>query len=350
MSVLSHLTLRFSTHPENLATEALAYILDRSPSARHAMSSLTSSLSARTISLERFETQTSNDDQSRPDLIGFDTDGIKEAVIEVKFWAGLTEAQPVAYLASMQHSGILLFVAPAARLQSLWGELTRRVDENNLLRAPLTAGGTLACSVGGHVMAAISWRDLLSALHAAVDVAGEVQASTDIGQLMALCDHMDTDAFLPLSSEEITAMTGRRIVQFGTLASDLTDYLVTMGLADVRGLRATGALGSYGRYLYLKGHGAFLHFNASKWAEWGQSPIWLMLTGPNFSHSPSVAKSLRAAGIEFREDGKSCYIPIRLKTGVERECLVASAREQLLAVADTLDEVARGETPADLPL
>lgn len=295
-------------------------MLGQSAAARQAMCRHITAISGRDLSLQRFETQAANDDQSRPDLIGITPDGAKGVVVEVKFWAGLTEAQPVGYLSAMQHPGVLLFVAPEARLRSLWGELLRRLSEAGHTDSQWSAEEISSRAVGDHVLCATSWRILLNALHTEAEAAGDTKPAADIRQLLALCDHIDREAFLPLSSEEITATTGRRILQFGAIASELTDYLVQRGLADVKGLRATHWLGASGRYLYLQGHGAFLHFSASKWADWGQSPIWLTLKGPSsFKPDPSVPAALRRARIEFRGSrGLLCSDTIGARCGARR--------------------------------
>ena len=45
-----------------------------------------------------FRTQVTGDDATRPDLVGKDQAGREVLLIEAKFWAGLTENQPVSYL------------------------------------------------------------------------------------------------------------------------------------------------------------------------------------------------------------------------------------------------------------
>lgn len=347
MSVLSHLALRFSTHPENLATEALAYILGQSLVARRSFERLVAGLSGRTLELHRFTTQSVNDDQSRPDLVGIGPDGLQTLSVEVKFWAGLTEAQPTGYLAAMPAPGVVLFVAPAARLHTLWDELTRRVVQAGLTQPPVLAlvAHNLSMSVAGQVMAAISWRELLGFLQNDVEAAAEGETAADIRQLLALCEYMDETAFLPLSSEEMTGSTGRRVMQLGALASDLTERLVKAGLADVKGLRATGGHGFYGRYLRLRGNGAFLHFSARKWADWGLSPIWLTITGPGFEASAEVRVALRNASITFREEGKDNHIAIALPIGVERDAILLAAMEQLVAIAKALPETTNAALP-----
>ena len=67
----------------------------------------------------------------RPDMWGFDG-GSPRVFIENKFWAGLTENQPVNYLqhlAEYEQPSLLLMVAPEARQDTIWHELTGRLHK-----------------------------------------------------------------------------------------------------------------------------------------------------------------------------------------------------------------------------
>ena len=61
--------------------------------------------------------------EERPDLVGRTEHGEELLLIEAKFWAGLTEHQPITYLQRLPPGGALLFVVPEARLPSIWNEL-----------------------------------------------------------------------------------------------------------------------------------------------------------------------------------------------------------------------------------
>ena len=83
-------------------------------------------------------TQVTGEEGERPDLVGYDDEGIERVLIEAKFWAGLTENQPNAYLERSPDNSpsVLLFVAPEARLNTLWPELCRRIERTGIELAP----------------------------------------------------------------------------------------------------------------------------------------------------------------------------------------------------------------------
>jgi hypothetical protein len=340
-SVLAFLATRFATSPENLATEALNFILKSSPAANRAMLDLCQQFGCEAAVDLAFSTQVTNEDGSRPDLVGRTVTGRTPVMIEAKFWAGLTDRQPAAYLRELQEGGLLLFVAPEARTDTLWPELLRRAgaEISPAPPAPMSlATDARTARIGSRVLAVVSWRGLLARLRGASEHAREA-TTADIQQLESLCQKMDTDAFLPLRAEELTSDLGRRVRQFCDLADRTTDLLVAKGLADVKGLRATGGKGWFGRYLRFRGHGAFLHFDARRWARHGHSPLWLAVYGRNFKDCTVEPDRLRAGGIAFYPSKGRCMVPLILREGVELEVVVDHVVEQIQRVLGVVPDL-----------
>ena len=359
-TVLSHLAGKFTIQPENLATEALAFILRRSVAARVAIRTMAAHFGCPCPDDLTFETQISNYDGARPDVIGKFPDGNVRLLIEAKFWAGLTEAQPVSYLEKSLPSegGLLLFVAPEKRLHNLCSELSRRVVAAGYPREhPTTPGPNRWCiRVGSNILALTSWRVFLETIIGQVDQAGDLKCMGDLKQLAGLCDQMDADAFLPLTSEEMTSTLGQRIVQFCDLANVLTEQLVSIGHGNVSGLKATGGHGWYGRYLHLKGqgavrgYGAVIQFSAWNWSKWSESPLWLGIRGEDWRPSAKVRDALVRSSIDFQEGDSYCFVPIRLPLGAEREEVIADGLAQILRVIDALPPPASMAMTATTPL
>jgi hypothetical protein len=330
-SVLAFLATRFATHPENLATEALNFILANSSNARHALLDICQRLGHVEKGDLVFTAQVTNGNGSRPDLVGRAIDGSSPIVIEAKFWAGLTDNQPKAYLDVLPENGLLLFVAPAARADTLWPELLRRARDGGPLVPVPQQQDTCAERIGTHTLALISWRALLGHLHNACALANE-PITADIRQLQALCEKMDTQAFLPLRPEDLTANTGRRVMEFCDLADRVTDSLVALGRVSVKGLRATGGKGWYGRYMRFRGHGALLHFDARTWNKRGQSPLWLALYGRGFKPCIVEPNTLREHHIPYHMSSGHCMIPIMLLEGAEHEEVIKHAQQQIINI------------------
>jgi hypothetical protein len=157
-SLFAHLALAFGKQPENLATEALGYILRSSSSAREAVGSFLCQLGTTIPRDLTWATQVGGDDNGRPDLVGYDDTGEQPVIVEAKFWAGLTKNQPVAYLNRLPSAGLLVVVAPAKRLTILWNELRRLIvgEGRPFSQTPVTATEAQVASIGDRTMVLVS--------------------------------------------------------------------------------------------------------------------------------------------------------------------------------------------------
>ena len=105
--------------------EALAYILDRYPASVEGLAELLESVPGMMSSSQPFETEAVAPDGTRPDMLQRGEDGSERLFIEAKFYAPLTRNQPVSYLNRLPENGVsvLMFLAPAERVEELWPEL-----------------------------------------------------------------------------------------------------------------------------------------------------------------------------------------------------------------------------------
>ena len=106
----------------------------------------------------------------------------------------------------------------------------------------------------------------------------------------------------------------------------------------MKGLRATGGNGWFGRYLMLRGYGCFLSYSSYHWTEWGGTPLWLEVKGHDWSILPSIKNHMANSGIpcESSDDGLCC-IPLTLLTGVEREAVIDYVLVQLDRIIAYMD-------------
>ncbi len=180
-SLFGHIVARFSNQQENLATESLHYILQQR-SAREAFLSFVDQLAPGLNPITRFETQSGTDKSARPDMVGKDADGKPVLVVEAKFWASLTDQQPVAYINALpeDRGAILLFVAPEKRFATLWPELVRRCTEAGreiAIEAPDGGAWKIGKLTDSRTLALTSWRVLLAYLLQAAEANGELTAA-----------------------------------------------------------------------------------------------------------------------------------------------------------------------------
>ena len=306
---------------ELVATESLRYILQQSEPARNALESMMVTAGVKVDALTRFETEVSGEDGERVDLVCYDGHGTKRVLIEAKFWAGLTDNQPNTYLARLPedtHSA-LLFVAPAQRIETLWPELCRRAEEQHTLRVTSdtqTSGELRGVSIdsNGHKMLLTSWRTLLERMESQASIAGDRAVVRDIEQLVGLTERMDSDAFLPIHSDELGQEFPRRMLNLVGLVNDATERIIANGWADTSRSRAASRWHGYGRNFRLYETALWFGIDFELWALHGQTPLWIQTPdGENFE-------------------------PIHIPTGVEYFEVLESVVKQLGTIRQQLNQ------------
>jgi hypothetical protein len=260
-------------------------------------------------------------------------DGAERVLFEMKFWAGLTSNQPVGYLDRLRGGeGVaLVFVAPEIRLEILWSELERRIAlaGHRLESRTEPSPKTLAADAGGVRLAALSWTALLDRIDRALSSAGETSLRESLGQLQALCEREDRDAFLPLEGAELTSSFPRRLKQFGTVVDDAVAKLVKDGIGDTTGLRSAAGNGWYVRFANAS---CLVHVSGRKWADLESTPLWVRVKDAEWAVSPELRAALEMAqsrgALRFFE-GDGLEVPIYLPLGQERPAVLAAVLDQL---------------------
>jgi len=344
-SLFGEMSLRFSPHPENLATEALVYILRQHEGAWPALHRYFRRTDIPLPANVVFQSQAWGEDQSQPDLLVIDEEGDPVLIIEAKFWAGLTANQPVAYLRRLVPGkpGLLAVVCPGMRLATLWEKLESRCKEGGLHLGPplhLDTEYRLARLGEDHGLCITSWGALLSALRREAETRGHDMFLGDLKQLGGLCSRMDSEAFLPLHPRDISPEIGRRVQHFADLVDAVVAELVARHGADTKGLTTGGTQSTYGRYFKLNGLGMFLAFSPKLWARYGETPIWLSvheIDGKRWLATHSIAKKLeKLPPGEFRRVPPTeslNTVGLELPLGVEQPEVIAALAEQIKQVA-----------------
>ena len=338
MSVLAHVVLGGALQNEPAATQALAYILKSSPDIARAFVGM---LRDAGIEFEprRIEAELEHE-ESQPDLTIHDSEGRARVFVENKFWAGLTDAQPVSYLSHLPEDppSALIFIVPEQRVSAVWRELRDRCSEAGLEWAD--AAGNRA-HIGSKIILATSWGRVLERLLDAARSGGHDDLGRDILQLRGLTNRMDAEAFLPLRGDEVTDQEmARRMVNYCDLIPTIVDELKRAEIADTDGLRPAYLPYSIGHF--LRTYGRFtskLYFDLQAWQTTGITPLWWWFDEKERNAQPNVNieklfgsnSEILASSIRYKGGVK---FPIRLKTGVERDKVIEDAVAQMTRIAD----------------
>ncbi len=348
-TLLAHLAPKLDDHTENIAVEALGYILNSSVPAVRAIEDALRTGGAEVGSLSDTRTQDS-DEKGRPDLSCFDEYGVERVLIEAKFWAGLTDNQPIAYLERLpsDKSSALLFVAPTARFEPLWAELTRRVAESGEfeLGASSERENLRSVVVGGERRLMLtSWKALLGRMASQASAAGDSRVETDIRQLLGLTQRMDEDAFLPIQSEELGPGFPRRMLGLPRIIEGATERGRVAGWIDTEGLSTSARSTGWGRYMRLgrvDRAGVLFGYSFEFWAKHRDAPLRLRFEEwDDTMRVDEVQRRLEPLRHEVPPGAiyEKYYtlIPIYLPIGVEYTAVVDAVVARLESVARMID-------------
>ena len=283
-----------------------------------------------------------------------DADGQVRLLIENKFWAGLTEAQPVKYLRALPDNvpSTLLFVVPSSRVPGVWRELMDRCGESGTgikLKNECAGDGFLRARAGAHTLAVTSWHYVLETLERIARAGDHKPVEADVAQLRGLTDRMSNqDVFLPLREEEAgDVRVAQRMNNYVDLIERIVERLVhhhdgfsRKGLNPACGLKYSGH--------YIRAHDvivARLEIRLDVWLRHGVPPLWWMFAPDNkFAGRIRDAQMLFDDAVVWNNDSE-LLIPIRLAVGVERDRVIQDAAAQIAKIARRLKE-AFAEAPA----
>lgn len=346
-TVFSHIVQkRLSQENENVATEALAFVLQSHEAARNGLMKLLRGVDPHIPRLW-FRTQ-QTDGISRPDMQGCDDEGQTHVFVENKFWAGLTENQPVSYLrllAECAQPTMLLVVSPEDRKETLWRELGRRLSDNKILTTRDTVSGIfrIATTSIGPILALTSWRTLLDALES--EVADDRSARSDLLQLQSLCAAVDSEAFLPLSSEEVSDQRiPALILQLSSVVQAVVHKAVAEGVLNLGKTKPQASAERIGRYADFGAErqaGIWLGIHFGLWKKHGGTPLWAVFSSSNWGRAREVQALFEPWAAQKRlfatsHDDGSFVVALDITSGVDKDQVVAGIVARLKEMADCL--------------
>jgi hypothetical protein len=350
--ILGHLAQRFAVSEENLATEALTWLLGRSAAARAAMVGLARSVGVDVPDELTFIGQVGSADTGRPDVVGSDASRRVRLLIEAKFAAALTDQQPRGYLSRLPSDvdAMLLVVAPTIRRATLWVELLRAVPELAPTAPSPSAvpeAGVLSVKTGARTtLALVSWRNLVSRVLDALRSADESLLARDAEQLLALTEAMDSAAFAPLRPGDLDTRAARQIAQLHLIIDAARQRIAADSpVAGPYGRSSHGRI-FYGWYIRSRTtkKAIWYGFLSRAWAGHGLSPLWMQVTvTPSWSRQRllqalSGLHEVGQAGM-FEDGAESFLVPLTIPEFAGENAVVDSLRSQLESVIRRLDSV-----------
>ena len=342
MTLLAHLAPKIKNPTENIAVEALGYILQRKV-ARKALEAILSGHGPDLGGIDRVETQVVQG-PTRPDLVGF-REGQKILQIEAKFWAALTPQQPEEYFKRLGGGATLLFVAPRSRLEVLWTVLLDRLGEKGI--GDTSGRGVKSKAIGGKHLMLTSWAHLLEQLRTSAE---DETARAEINQVLGLAKRMDDSAPLQFRDEDFAPEIGRRLATLDRLIVEAVARGKRDEFIDSKGLRASSARGKIGRFIRVGGAGAWFGLHLRRWASgrFPDTPLWLRFRSWSRDSIPfediqsALDPLMRQAPPGCFRDGQDLIVPIRPQVGADYHEVLEDVVRQLREIAALFREGAAG--------
>lgn len=279
-SLLGQFYSRIRGSQEDIASEGLVYILNRSKYASDALVTLANVECGVAFSNLRFKTQVTGQNLERPDISGFDDNNNEKIIIEAKFWAALTDNQPNEYLKRLAPSGgVLLFVCPSLRVGLLWKELSRRLQSDN--ETPVyDSDKQVAKLEKGCFVVIKTWDQILGVIKMVLSQEKDTETRegliSDLNQIIGFCKQIDNESFLPIVDSDLSPSIGRRMYSYYSLVDKVLGKLISNGkvAVDTTGLRATPQRSGYVRYFKSDPLMLSIGLNFEFWFSRADTPFW----------------------------------------------------------------------------
>ena len=335
-TLLSFIAQRHTIGLEDVATDALFFILSRSSSAREALSEFLGDEQG-PLPIAKAQPWATDAHGAIPDLACLDEDGNTVALIESKFWAPLTPNQPVTYWRGLpsHKRAVLLFLAPNYRLDpgSLWNELEVRLSDAGHELSPAGKSDGLITARSKEDQRRLmltTWQLLLDRMAQRAKEDSDTQACFEIAELQALATSAIEDD-RPTRDENL-----KQLIREAVQRLEQSEW------ANTDGLGVGSGFDFHGRYLRLGGALAWFGIDYRAVRQTPGNPLWLQFFGDSengvcvkLEEVRSRLKDWGGPRLTWRSD--EVYLPIDLPEGTDRDGTLDDIVTQLERIAALID-------------
>ena len=338
MALLAHLYSHIRGSQEDIATLSLQYIVSQPAITPLFTKYLLSALKNYEAINLHYLCQSVGRQKERPDMAGVDQNGNEKILCEAKFYAGLTENQPLTYLKRLkEEDGLgLVFICPAARRTSLWTQLMELCKDHTV-----TDEEAFFACIDEIPMTIVTWDILLDMLRRAAS--GLPEIVSDINQLDEFCRKMDDEAFIPFSPEDFGPNVARREERYYSTMDQLYNHLIANKSirASGKNLRATPNRVGYTRYIKVNQYSLSLAYDRNLWLrkDSAETPFWIAITAGNWYQPVEFHKAFsRYPDYERQTEYNAVYLALHAKTNATLDEVAKDLMNQVLGYIKVLDE------------
>lgn len=332
-SLLAHLYTHIRGSQEDIATLSLQYLLSQSQTLNRAFTKKISTiLNIDTDSELQYFTQSTGENDERPDMSGLDSSGEEALLCEMKFYASLTENQPVGYLKRLKDNNGkgLLFICPKSRINTLWFELKKRCSDADCFVEEIN---DFCIKADGINMAITTWGEVIATLMNTAESSAE-HLIADIKQLKGYCEQIDSEAFIPFNSEDFSAVNAKKAERFYLIIDKVSDLILTdKSIPFVKNSSKAGNRYGYVSYLFVNDFAICISYDRNIWKKESsiETPFWLFIKNKEWVQTEEIVKQLNKYPETEKEEYKSViYLALKAPTHATEDEVCLSLKKQIL--------------------
>ena len=276
-SLLGQFYNRIQGSQEDIASEGLVYILQKSLRARQAISQIILMNTGLEFANLAYKTQSTGEKLERPDISGIDENGDEVLLIEAKFWASLTTNQPNEYLRRLGDNTVLMFLVPSLRIRTIFEEVLFKIKEEYSNISIDIEHHKIIIDDGRKFVVIKSWHEILNTVKLELVQENNASLISDIDQIIGFCNTIDKNSFLPISDSDLSPSIAKKLCSYYDIIDKTVDEIVNKNsIASVKGLQKTAQKYGYVRYFSIGNIGLGLRLRVDFWSEYADTPFWLL--------------------------------------------------------------------------
>lgn len=343
-SLLGKFYYKIKGAPEDIASESLTYILNKSVKAKDSIKKLIKHETGLNISELNYLNQKSGDDLERPDICGIDENGGERLLIESKFWASLTDNQPNSYINRIDENSVLLFLVPSLRVRTLYEEILRKIK--NKYNEIIEDSENRTIKIINRYCLVVNWDDVLNMIKQDLEKENNQNLISDVNQLIGFCHTIDRKSFQPINDIDLSPRIPKQIKSYVDIVDKVVDEIKNMTpKASTSGLHKTPQRYGYHRYFTLKRFGFAMALRMDHWSEHADTPFWLSIAiktdSNNWKRPEILRRNCKNLALEinrkFVYNNPEMLIALIPKTNETEDVVINDLADQIQLIVEKLD-------------
>ena len=339
-SLLGQFFTRINGSQEDIASEGMVYVLQSSKYARDSICKLINSYTGFDFQDINYITQFIGEKKERPDISGINKNGSEVIIMEAKFWASLTENQPVEYLNRLKPNSVLIFICPSLRIISLNNEIQVKLKESKTNF--INKGNAFFIEEKKHIII-FDWKIILENIKDTLVNHNERVLISDIDQIIGFCEIIDNYSFLPIMNCDLSPSIPKRINSYCDLLDKIVEKLKSNIEYIIKGSRATPQKYGYTIYFSTERYGLALEINMKMWELYADTPFWYTVKyGGNTWDQPQELKirlkeiSLKYGFNIYQNTNNDLSIAIYPKTNEVEDIVINDIVNKIMMIMNDL--------------